>query len=79
MAINSTRPGSSSLDLDQLEDVFAQRGVRAVKTFPTTITWGEGGPIDLKLLNKRTARAYLELVAAIADGFPDSVGKHASR
>lgn len=79
VAINSTRPGSSSLDLDQLEDVFAQRGVRAVKTLPYDDHLGEGGPIDLKLLNKRTARAYLELVAAIADGFPDSVGKHASR
>ena len=79
VAINSTRPGSSSLDLDQLEDVFAQRGVRAVKTLPYYDHLGEGGPIDVKLLNKRTARAYLELVAAIADGFPDSVGKHASR
>lgn len=79
VAINSTRPGSSSLDLEQLEDVFAQRGVRTVRTLPYDDHLGEGGPIDLKLLNKRTARAYLELVAAIADGFPDSTGRHASR
>ena len=47
-------PGSSSLDLSQLEDVFRQQGVRAVRIIPFDEHLGEGGPIDLPLLSKKT-------------------------
>ena len=69
VVVNSTRPGSSSLDLSQLEDVFRQQGVRAVRIIPFDEHLGEGGPIDLPLLSKKTERAYLELAADLADDF----------
>ncbi|MBT2269643.1 MinD/ParA family ATP-binding protein [Rhodococcus erythropolis] len=69
VVVNSTRPGSSSLDLSQLGDVFRQQGVRAVRIIPFDEHLGEGGPIDLPLLSKKTERAYLELAADLADDF----------
>lgn len=76
VVINSTRPGASPLDLDRLTQLFRDRGVRAVRTLPYDDHLGEGGTIDLKLLNKKTARAYLELAADLADDFPEPLGRH---
>ncbi|MFE5790782.1 MinD/ParA family ATP-binding protein [Rhodococcus erythropolis] len=69
VVVNSTRPGSSSLDLCQLEDILYEQGVRAVRMIPFDKHLGEGGPIDLPLLSKKAGRAYLELAADIADDF----------
>ena len=59
---------ASTVDLDQLCRVFAQR-TRAVAVVPFDEHLAEGAEIDLDLLAKPTRIALLELAAVVADGF----------
>ena len=59
---------ASTVDLDQLCRVFAQR-TRAVAVVPFDEHLAEGAEIDIDLLAKPTRIALLELAAVVADGF----------
>lgn len=69
VVVNSSRPGASTVDLDQLRRVFAQR-TRAVAVVPFDEHLAEGAEIDLDLVAEPTHDALLELAAVVADGFP---------
>ncbi len=59
-------------DLAQAREYFRSR-CRAVVDIPTDPHLAEGGPTDLGRLGERTRLAYLELAAAVAEGFDASL------
>lgn len=68
VVLSSARPGSSSIDTDQLAQHFLTR-CRAVQPIVFDDHLAEGADIDLELLNRRTRRGFVELAATIADDF----------
>ena len=60
--------GRSSVDLERLEQHFAAR-CRTVVRVPYDPHLAEGAEVELGLLNRTTADAYLMLAAEIGDGF----------
>ncbi|MGV0582639.1 secretion protein EspI [Mycobacteroides chelonae] len=68
VAISSSRPGASSIDLEQLSRHFLTRA-RAVHIVPFDNHLSEGSEISLDLMGKKTRLAFMELAASVADGF----------
>ncbi|MGH3723728.1 MAG: MinD/ParA family ATP-binding protein [Mycobacterium sp.] len=68
VAISSSRPGASSIDLEQLSRHFLTRA-RAVHIIPFDNHLSEGSEISLELMGKKARTAFMELAAAVADGF----------
>ncbi|ALR10556.1 secretion protein EspI [Mycobacteroides saopaulense] len=68
VAISSSRPGASSIDLEQLSRHFLTRA-RAVHIIPFDNHLSEGSEISLDLMGKKTRGAFMELAASVADGF----------
>ncbi|HEY4277611.1 MAG TPA: MinD/ParA family protein [Conexibacter sp.] len=65
--INQVRP-RSQLDLDRVEELFAER-VAAVVRIPWDAVLEAGAEASVQELSPATRQAYLELAAAVADGF----------
>ncbi|GAC56394.1 hypothetical protein GOHSU_06_00050 [Gordonia hirsuta DSM 44140 = NBRC 16056] len=72
VVLSSARPGSSSIDTDQLAQHFLTRA-RAVHSIGFDDHLAEGADIDLELLSRRTRRGFVELAATIADDFGGTV------
>ncbi|KPG55951.1 MinD/ParA family protein, partial [Mycobacteroides immunogenum] len=68
VAISSSRPGASSIDLEQLSRHFLTRA-RAVHIIPFDNHLSEGSEISLDLMGRKTRMAFMELAASVADGF----------
>ncbi|MBM7369353.1 MinD/ParA family protein [Gordonia hydrophobica] len=68
VVLSSARPGSSTIDVDQLSQHFLTR-CRAVHTIGFDDHLAEGAEIDLELLGKHTRRSFVEIAATIADEF----------
>jgi MinD-like ATPase involved in chromosome partitioning or flagellar assembly len=69
VVLSVIRPRSkSAIDLGRLEQHFATR-CRAVIRIPYDAHLEEGAEVDLGLLSKATADAYLALAAEVGDGF----------
>jgi MinD-like ATPase involved in chromosome partitioning or flagellar assembly len=68
VVISSVRPGGGIVDVLQLEDHFASR-CRAVVTIPYDPHLEAGSALDIDELNEGTREAYLELAAAVGEGF----------
>jgi MinD-like ATPase involved in chromosome partitioning or flagellar assembly len=68
VVISSVRPGGGIVDVLQLEDHFASR-CRDVITIPYDPHLESGGVLDINELEQETADAYLELAAAVGEGF----------
>ena len=68
VVISSVRPGGGMVDVMHLEDHFAAR-CRDVVTIPYDPHLEAGGVLDLRELSPRTRDAYLELAAAVGEGF----------
>jgi MinD-like ATPase involved in chromosome partitioning or flagellar assembly len=69
VVLSVIRPRSkSAIDLGRLEQHFASR-CRAVVRIPYDAHLEEGAEVDLDLLSKATADAYLALAAEVGDGF----------
>jgi MinD-like ATPase involved in chromosome partitioning or flagellar assembly len=66
--ISGVRSGRNEVNLDRLEEHFAAR-CRAVVQVPFDAHLAAGAEIDLEQLGDRGRRAYLELAAAVGDGF----------
>jgi putative peptide zinc metalloprotease protein len=69
--INQVRP-KSQLDLDRVEGLFAER-VSAVVRIPWDPVLEAGAEASIEDVRPATRQAYLELAAAVADGF---AGEH---
>ncbi|HLI38233.1 MAG TPA: MinD/ParA family protein [Streptosporangiaceae bacterium] len=68
VVLSAIRPKSkSTVDLDRLEHHFAAR-CRAVVRIPYDAHLEEGAEVELELLGRDTADAYLELAALVGDG-----------
>ncbi|MGC4933622.1 AAA family ATPase [Gordonia sp. DT30] len=74
VVLSSSRPGSSTIDTDQLGQHFLTR-CRAVQTIPFDDHLAEGADVDLELVSKPTRHAFVELAAAIADEFATTPGR----
>lgn len=72
VVLSSSRPGSSTIDTDQLGQHFLTR-CRAVQTIPFDDHLAEGADVDLELVGKPTRLAFVELAATIADEFAPTV------
>jgi MinD-like ATPase involved in chromosome partitioning or flagellar assembly len=68
VVISSVRPGGGIVDVLQLEDHFASR-CRDVVTIPYDPHLESGGVLDISELEEETVDAYLELAAAVGEGF----------
>jgi MinD-like ATPase involved in chromosome partitioning or flagellar assembly len=68
VVISSVRPGGGIVDVLQLEDHFASR-CRDVVTIPYDPHLESGGVFEINELEAETADAYLELAAAVGEGF----------
>jgi MinD-like ATPase involved in chromosome partitioning or flagellar assembly len=68
VVISSVRPGGGIVDVLQLEDHFASR-CRDVVTIPYDPHLESGGVLELSELEEETGDAYLELAAAVGEGF----------
>lgn len=68
VVISSSRPGASSVDLEQLSRHFLTRA-RAVQIVPFDNHLSEGSEISLELMGRKTRMAFMELAASVADGF----------
>ena len=66
--ISSVRPDTGDVDMQVLRNHFTSR-CRAVIEIPYDAHLVTGGLIDLERIAPSTRRAYLELAAAVADGF----------
>lgn len=66
--ISSVRPGGGIVDVLQLEDHFASR-CREVVTIPYDPHLEAGSELFLDELQEETLEAYLELAAAVGEGF----------
>ena len=68
VVLSAIRPKSkSTVDLDRLEHHFASR-CRAVARIPYDPHLEEGAEVELELLGRDTAEAYLALAAIVGDG-----------
>jgi MinD-like ATPase involved in chromosome partitioning or flagellar assembly len=68
VVLSTVRPRSrSSVDLNRLQEHFAAR-CRAVVRIPYDAHLEEGAEVELEMLNRATADAYLSLAAVIGDG-----------
>jgi len=68
VVLSAVRPRSkSTVDLDRLEEHFAAR-CRAVTRIPYDPHLEEGAEVELELLSRATADAYLALAAVVGDG-----------
>ncbi|NMO00179.1 AAA family ATPase [Gordonia sp. TBRC 11910] len=72
LVLSSSRPGSSTIDTDQLAAHFLSR-CRAVQGIPFDDHLAEGSHVDLDLVGKNARAALLELAAVIADDFGGTV------
>lgn len=68
VVISSVRPGGGIVDVMQLEDHFASR-CREVVTIPYDPHLEAGSALILEELQEETRDAYLELAAAVGEGF----------
>lgn len=68
VVISSVHPGGGIVDVMQLEDHFASR-CRDVVTIPYDPHLEAGSALDLDELQDETVEAYLELAAAVGEGF----------
>jgi len=68
VVISSVRPGGGIVDVMQLEDHFASR-CREVVTIPYDPHLEAGSALFLDELQEETLEAYLELAAAVGEGF----------
>ncbi|WP_419216203.1 AAA family ATPase [Gordonia sp. CPCC 205333] len=68
LVLSSSRPGSSTIDTEQLAAHFLSR-CRAVQSIPFDDHLAEGSDVDLELVGKSARNALLELAAVIADDF----------
>jgi len=68
VVISSVRPGGGIVDVLQLEDHFASR-CREVVTIPYDPHLEAGSALFLDELQEETLEAYLELAAAVGEGF----------
>jgi MinD-like ATPase involved in chromosome partitioning or flagellar assembly len=69
VVLSAVRPrGKSTVDLGRLEQHFAAR-CRAVVRIPYDPHLDEGAEVDLAQLSRPAADAYLQLAAAVGDGF----------
>lgn len=75
--INQVRP-KSQLDLDRVEELFAGR-VAAVVRIPWDALLEAGAEASIDELAPPTRQAYLELAAAVADGFTGDAPEQAAR
>ena len=75
VVVNSSRGGSSSVDVNQLRKLFLER-TRAVQVVPFDEHLSEGAEVDLELVSRQTRRALLELAAMVADDFAPAAGRH---
>jgi MinD-like ATPase involved in chromosome partitioning or flagellar assembly len=67
VVLSAIRPKSkSTVDLDRLEQHFAAR-CRAVVRIPYDPHLEEGAEVELEMLDRRTADAYLALAAIVGD------------
>ncbi|WP_439029710.1 AAA family ATPase [Gordonia terrae] len=73
VVLSSSRPGSSTIDTDQLGQHFLTR-CRAVHKIPFDDHLAEGADVDLELMSKPTKRSFVELAATIADDFSGGPG-----
>jgi MinD-like ATPase involved in chromosome partitioning or flagellar assembly len=71
VVISSVRPGGGIVDVLQLEDHFASR-CRDVVTIPYDPHLESGGVLEISELDEETADAYLELAAAVGEGFANN-------
>jgi MinD-like ATPase involved in chromosome partitioning or flagellar assembly len=75
VVISSSRPGSSTVDMDQMVNHFASK-VRAVQVIPFDSHLAEGSEVDLNRLGPNTRDAFVELAALVAEDFPEAAGRH---
>jgi putative peptide zinc metalloprotease protein len=75
--INQVR-AKSQLDLDRVEELFAER-VAAVVRIPWDPVLEAGAEASIEELAPATRQAYLELAAAVADGFNIDASEQGSR
>lgn len=68
VVLSSSRPGSSSIDTEQLVNHFRSR-TRAVHRIPFDDHLAEGAEVDLELVGKSARMAFVELAATIAEDF----------
>ena len=71
VVLSSSRPGSSTIDTNQLGQHFLTR-TRAVHQIPFDDHLSEGADIDLELMSKSTRLAFTDLAATIADDFANT-------
>ncbi|WP_244431653.1 AAA family ATPase [Segniliparus rugosus] len=74
VVVSSSRPGSPTLDLNQLRQHFLVR-CRAVQIIPFDDHLSEGAEIELDQLHRSTRRSFVELAALIADDFPMAMSR----
>jgi len=75
--INQVR-AKSQLDLDRVEELFAER-VSAVVRIPWDPVLEAGAEASIEDLRPETRQAYLELAAAVADGFAGEPARRPER
>jgi MinD-like ATPase involved in chromosome partitioning or flagellar assembly len=69
LVLSAVRPRSrSTVSLDLLDEHFSAR-CRAVARLPFDVRLDEGAEVELDQLSRKTADAFLELAALVADGF----------
>ncbi|QRY64523.1 MinD/ParA family protein [Gordonia sp. PDNC005] len=76
VVLSSARPGSSSIDTDQLGEHFRAR-TRAVHRIPFDDHLAEGAEVDLELVSKPTRMAFVELAATVAQDFSGTLSRPA--
>lgn len=72
VVVCSARAKSASVDVDRLAEHFRAKS-RAVHQIPFDAHLAEGAEVELDLLNKKTRKAFMELAASVAEGFPHVV------
>jgi MinD-like ATPase involved in chromosome partitioning or flagellar assembly len=68
VVLSSVRPGAMPINLEQLTQHFRSR-VRSLFVVSYDQHLGEGDEISLDLMKRKARREYMELAAAVADGF----------
>lgn len=73
VVIGIDRPGKPFIELDQVVNKFTNLQ-RPVHVIPWDPHLAEGNAVDIRLLKKKTRRAYEQLAASVAGGFADGGG-----
>lgn len=68
VVLSAAQPGTLPIDVEQLIKHFRSQ-VGSLFVIPYDHHLAEGGEISLDLMNRNTRRRYMELAAAVADGF----------